>query len=156
MKCVAATCAASYAECGGPGRQTLLCCESGFSCSKMANSATTKCMPVTKLLSSVEAVSANTAQCVPLSGECGGPGRKTLSCCQGECKPEIGGVMKCVAATCAASYAECGGPGRQALPCCESGFSCSKIPNSAVTKCMPITKLLSSVDALSASTAQCV
>merc|ERR1712151_880652 len=106
-------------------------------------------MPITKLGDS-------TAQCVPLSGECGGPGRQTLSCCQGDCKPEMGGVMKCKAANCAASYAECGGPGRQTLPCCESGFSCSKIPNTAITKCMPITKLLSSVDELDASFAQCV
>jgi len=89
-------------------------------------------------LRGASALAANTAQCVSLSGECGGPGRQTLSCCQGSCKPEVeGGVMKCVAATCAASNAECGGPGHQTLPCCTPGFSCSKISGTAVTKCMP-------------------
>jgi len=142
MKCMAAMCTASYAECGAPGgNMPLSCCEPGFSCSKVSGTAVTKCVPITKLLWSADALVASTMQCVPLSGECGGPGRQTLSCCQGTCTPEMrGGVMKCVAATCAAKYAECGGPGRQTLPCCTPGFACRKAEEvawEAVRQCMP-------------------
>merc|ERR1712066_1186780 len=42
-------------------------------------------------------------QCVPVNGECGGPGLRTKPCCQGECKSPLfqplfqdSGVMKCV------------------------------------------------------------
>merc|ERR1712151_2647 len=76
-------------------------------------------------------------QCVPLNGECGGPGRRTETCCHGECERQpFVGVMKCVDKQCAAPHSECGGPGRQTLPCCAPGFSCKAQFFSAVMKCM--------------------
>merc|ERR1712061_901012 len=76
-------------------------------------------------------------QCVPLHGECGGPGRRTETCCHGTCETQpFMGVMKCVDKQCAAPHSECGGPGRQTLPCCAPGFSCKAQFFSAVMKCM--------------------
>jgi len=76
-------------------------------------------------------------QCVPNHGECGGPGRRTETCCHGTCENQLGGgVMKCVDKQCVAPHAECGGPGRQTLRCCSPEFSCKAPFGSAVMKCM--------------------
>jgi len=79
-------------------------------------------------------------QCVPLHGECGGPGRRTETCCHGTCESQRGsGIMKCAHKhdeQCAAHHAECGGPGRLTIPCCAPEFSCKKQFLTAVMKCM--------------------
>merc|ERR1719497_190608 len=77
-------------------------------------------------------------QCVQEHGECGGPGRQTLTCCGGgTCEQLLGGsVMHCrkPEPQCVQDGGECGGPGRQTLTCCGGG-TCERLLGGSVMHC---------------------
>merc|ERR1719203_1312853 len=120
MKCVEEQpkCVPGNGECGGPGRRTETSCGNA-KCKKLMGSGVMKCVEVQQF---AEELNSELQQCVPSNGECGGPGRRTETCCgNAKCTSFPGsGIMKCVEEqpTCVPGNGECGGPGRRTEACC--------------------------------------
>jgi len=86
-----------------------------------------------------EKLNSELQQCVPSNGECGGPGRRTETCCgNAKCTNLMGGgVMKCVEEQpkCVPGNGECGGPGRRTETCCGTA-KCTSLMGGGVMKCV--------------------